>query len=150
MTINISKVYKNGSSLNVEWNDGKKSNFNFLWLRDNCPTAHDKDSRHRMFNILNVSENIKAKDFKINDDGKLVIEWSEGDHTSIYDPKWLRNNCYTIKNKQKYISPYKLWNNSLQNDLGSISVEHDEIMKDLKENKSVILEKLKHKLIIRF
>jgi gamma-butyrobetaine dioxygenase len=128
MKINISKVTSNGSSLDVLWNDGEKSHFNYLWLRDNCPTAHDKDSRHRMFNILKVSTDIKAKNFKINDDGKLVIEWSEGDHTSYYDPKWLRENCYTLKSKQKYISPYKLWNNSLQNDLGSINIEHDEII----------------------
>ena len=128
MKINISKVSSNDTSLNVMWNDGEKSNFNFLWLRDNCPTAHDKDSRHRMFNILKVSTDIKAKDFKIDDDGKLVIQWSEGDHTSYYDPKWLRENCYTLKNKQKYISPYELWNSSLQNDLNSISVEHDEII----------------------
>ena len=128
MKANISKVTANGSSLDILWKDGEKSNFNYLWLRDNCPTAHDKDSRHRMFNILAVSTNIKAKEFKINDDGKLVIKWSEGNHTSCYDPKWLRENCYTLKNKQKYISPYKLWNNSLQNTLGSISVEHDEII----------------------
>jgi gamma-butyrobetaine dioxygenase len=128
MKLIISKVTANGSSLDVLWNDGEKSNFNYLWLRDNCPTAHDKDSRHRMFNILNVSENIKAKDFKINDEGKLVIQWNEDDHTSYYDPKWLRENCYTLKSKQKYISPYKLWNSSLQNDIGSISVEHDEII----------------------
>ena len=128
MKVNVSKVSANGSSLDILWTDGKKSNFNYLWLRDNCPTAHDKHSRHRMFNILEVSTSIKAKNFKINDDGKLVIEWSEGDHTSYYDPKWLRENCYTLKNKQKYISPYKLWNNSLQNKLETISVEHDEII----------------------
>ena len=128
MKISILKASANGTSLDVMWGDGKKSNFNYLWLRDNCPTAHDKDSRHRMFNILKVSTNIKAKNFKINDEGKLVIEWSEGNHTSCYDPKWLRKNCYTLKSKQKYISPYKLWNNSLQNDLNSISVEHDEII----------------------
>ena len=128
MKLNISKVSTNGSSLDILWNDGEKSNFNYLWLRDNCPTAHDKDSRHRMFNILNVSENIKAKHLKINDDGKLVIEWSEGNHTSYYDPSWLRQNCYTIKNKQKYISPYKLWNSSLQKNLDSIYVDHDEII----------------------
>ena len=128
MTINISKVSQNGSGLDVEWNDGEKSNFNFMWLRDNCPTAHDKDSRHRMFNILKVSIDIKAKNFKINDDGKLVIKWSEDDHTSYYDPKWLRENCYTIKSKQKYISPYHLWNSSLKDSFGSISIEHDEIM----------------------
>jgi gamma-butyrobetaine dioxygenase len=128
MELSISKVSANGKSLDILWNDGVKSNFNYLWLRDNCPTAHDKDSRHRMFNILKVSTNIKAKDFKISDDGKLVVEWNEGDHTSYYDPKWLRENCYTLKNKQKYISPYKLWNSSLQNDLNSISIEHDEII----------------------
>jgi len=128
MEVSISKVSANGSSLDVLWSDGKKSNFNYLWLRDNCPTAHDKDSRHRMFNILKVSIDIKTKDFKINDDGKLVIQWNEGDHTSYYDPKWLRDNCYTLKNKQKYISPYKLWNNSLQNNLDLISVDHNEII----------------------
>jgi gamma-butyrobetaine dioxygenase len=128
MKINISKVSAKVSSLDILWTDGKKSNFNYLWLRDNCPTAHDKDSRHRMFNILKVSTDIKAKDFKINDDGKLAIKWSEGNHTSYYDPKWLRENCYTLKNKEKYISPYKLWTNSLQNNLTSISVEHDEII----------------------
>jgi len=128
MKNNIVKISANKSSLEVLWNDGEKSNFNFLWLRDNCPTAHDKDSRHRMFNILKVSENIKAKEFKINSDGKLTVEWSEGNHISYYDQKWLRENCYTLKNKKKYISPYQLWNNSLQNDLDSIKIEHDEIM----------------------
>ena len=128
MEVNISKVSVNGSSIDIFWTDGEKSNFNYLWLRDNCPTAHDKDSRHRMFNILEVSTEIKAKDCQINDDGKLVIEWSEGNHTSYFDPKWLRENCYTLKNKQKYNSPYKLWNNSLQKNLSSISIEHDEII----------------------
>ena len=128
MEINISKISVNGSSIDIFWTDGEKSNFNYLWLRDNCPTAHDKDSRHRMFNILEVSTGIKAKDCQINDDGKLVIEWSEGNHTSYFDPKWLRENCYTLKNKQKYNSPYKLWNNSLQKNLSSISIEHDEII----------------------
>jgi gamma-butyrobetaine dioxygenase len=128
MTVEISKVSKNGSALNVEWSDGEKSNFNFMWLRDNCPTAHDKDSRHRMFNILNASVNLNPKKYLINSDGKLEIEWSEGEHTSYYDPKWLRANCYTLKSNQKYVSPYHLWNNTLQNDLCSITIEHDEII----------------------
>ena len=128
MAIAISKVSKNGSSLNVEWSDGEKSNFNYMWLRDNCPTAHDKDSRHRMFNILNVSENLNPKKYSVNAQGKLEIEWSEGGHTSYYDPKWLRDNCYTLKHKKKYISPYLLWDNSLQNNLHSIFIDHDEII----------------------
>ena len=92
MTTEISKISKNGSALNVEWSDGEKSNFNFMWLRDNCPTAHDKDSNHRMFNLLEVSKNLHASEFKINSEGKLEIKWSEGNHTSYYDAKWLREN----------------------------------------------------------
>jgi len=128
MTINISKVSQNGSGLNVEWNDGEKSNFNFMWLRDNCPTVRDKDSRHRMFNLLEVSANIAPKQFKINTESKLEIEWNEGNHTSYYDQKWLRENCYTINNKKKYISPYVLWDNSLNSKLSTVQIEHDEIM----------------------
>ena len=126
--ISISKIKKNNNNLYIKWSDGKESNFNYFWLRDNCPTAHDKDSNHRMFNILEVSENLSAKEFRVNGEGKLVIEWSEGNHTSYYDSKWLRENCYTLKNKQKYISPYQLWNSSLEKNLNSISIEHDEIL----------------------
>ena len=124
----ISKVEKNSTYLKVIWNDGEESKFNYLWLRDNCPTAHDKDSRHRMFNILKVSKDINPKNYSVKEDGKLKIEWSEGDHTSYYDPNWLRENCYTIKNKQKYVSPYKLWDSSLQKNLKSIQIDHDEII----------------------
>jgi len=128
MTINISKISQNSSGLDVEWDDGEKSNFNFMWLRDNCPTTRDKDSRHRMFNLLEVSTNIAPKQFKINAEGKLEIEWNEGNHTSYYDQKWLRENCYTINNKKKYISPYVLWDNSLNSKLSTVQIEHDEIM----------------------
>jgi len=128
VTVQILKVSKNGSALDVEWSDGEKSNFNFMWLRDNCPSAHDKDSRHRMFNILEISTNIEPKTYKINNEGKLEIEWSEGNHTSYYDQEWLRKNCYTINNKKKYVSPYQLWDRSLQENLKSISIEHDEII----------------------
>jgi len=124
----IKNVTKNGTSLEVEWNDGIKSQFNYMWLRDNCPTAHDPDSRHRMFNILNVSENISAKKLNVNKEGKLEVEWSEGDHTSYYDPHWLRENCYTIKNNKKYISPYELWDSSLEKKIETVTLSHKEIM----------------------
>ena len=124
----ISKIEKNSSYLKVVWNDGEESKFNYMWLRDNCPTAHDKDSRHRMFNILNVSKDINPKKYDVNKEGKLEIEWSEGDHISYFDLKWLRENCYTIKNKKKFISPYQLWDCSLEKDLQSIRIDHDEII----------------------
>ena len=124
----ISKISKNGTYLQVIWDDGKESKFNYMWLRDNCPTAHDKDSRHRMFNILDVSENINPKKYNLNSDGKLEIEWSEGNHVSHYDISWLRENCYTIKNNEEYKSPYQLWDGSLEKNIHSIYIDHNEII----------------------
>ncbi len=88
MIISITKASINSSSLNIEWSDGEKSIFNFLWLRDNCPTSVHPDARHRIFNLLEITENIKPEYFKINAEGKLEIKWSEGNHTSYYDPSW--------------------------------------------------------------
>ena len=124
----ISKIEKNSSYLKVIWNDGEESKFNYLWLRDNCPSAHDKDSRHRMFNILNVSQDINPKKYDVNEEGKLEIVWSEGGHISYFDQKWLRDNCYTIKNKKKYVSPYQLWDCTLEKDLQSVRIDHDDII----------------------
>ena len=126
--LSIKKIEKKQTNLNIEWSDGEKSNFNYFWLRDNCPTAHDKDSNHRMFNILETSKDLIAEESKVNEEGKLVVKWSEGNHTSYYDQKWLRENCYTLKNKQKYISPYQLWSSSLEKNLKSITLDHNEIL----------------------
>jgi len=124
----ISKISKNGTYLQVIWDDGKESKFNYMWLRDNCPTAHDKDSRHRMFNILDVSENINPKKYNLNSEGKLEIEWSEGNHVSHYDINWLRENCYTIKNNEEYKSPYQLWDSNLEKNIDSVYIDHNEII----------------------
>jgi len=140
----IEKIEKNSSYLKVTWNDGEESKFNYMWLRDNCPSAHDPDSRHRMFNILKVTTEINPKTYSLNKDGKLEIEWSEGNHKSIYDLNWLRDNCYTIKNKKKYISPYELWDSSLQEKLESVKITFKEIM-DTNEGLIRWLKLLHHK-----
>ena len=66
--VKIATVEKKDKNLTVKWSDGEQSNFNYLWLRDNCPTAHDKDSNHRMFNILEVSKDINPKNYSLNND----------------------------------------------------------------------------------
>jgi gamma-butyrobetaine dioxygenase len=124
----IEKIEKDRSDLKIKWSDGEESKFNYMWLRDNCPTAHDKDSHHRMFNILDISKDLFIKDFKIDEAGSLQVQWSEGDHTSYYDPSWLRKNCYTLKNKSKYVSPYDLWDKDLKSEFNTICIEHDEIL----------------------
>ena len=37
----IDKIEKGRADLKIKWSDGEESKFNYLWLRDNCPTARD-------------------------------------------------------------------------------------------------------------
>ena len=123
-------LLKKKKLLKIDWSDGKKSNFHFLWLRDNCPSDIHPTARERLFNLVNVNENIHPESYKINNEGKLEIKWNEGNHISYFEPSWLRSHCYTIKNSKKYISPYKLWDKSLLENLSDVSIECEEIMKN--------------------
>ena len=127
-SISITNVSKKENTLEIDWSDGKKSNFHFMWLRDNCPLGVHKEARHRIFNFLTVSENIYPKSFTITQVGKLEINWSENNHKSLFDPLWLRKNCYTINNNKKYKSPYILWDKTLSNNFDKVSINFNKIL----------------------
>ena len=75
----ISSLKNNGKSILIDWSDGEQSKFNFLWLRDNCPSEVHPTARERTFNLLNVSENIHPKAFTINDNCLLYTSPSPRD-----------------------------------------------------------------------
>ena len=126
--IKILNAEKKERSIEIKWSDGNISDYNFLWLRDNCPSEIHPTARERTFNLLTVSESIHPKSFTISEDNSLSIKWSEGDHSSNYSYEWLRKNCYTLKNSAPYKTPYQLWDESIQNNIEKIQIECDEIM----------------------
>jgi gamma-butyrobetaine dioxygenase len=126
--IKILNAEKKERSIEIKWSDGNTSNYNFLWLRDNCPSEIHPTARERTFNLLTVSESIHPESFTISEDNSLSIKWSEGDHSSNYSNEWLRKNCYTLKNSAPYKTPYQLWDQSIQNSIEKIQINCDEIM----------------------
>ena len=104
----IVKIRERNKYLEVYWRDNHISQFHFLWLRDNCPSAFHKDTRMRNFNILSVTKKIRPINFRFTKKS-LHVYWSENNHNSIYNLKWIRDNCYTEKNNTPNKSPYKLW-----------------------------------------
>ena len=129
-SISIKAVSKKDKTMEIVWNDGKKSNFHFMWLRDNCPSDIHPTARERLFNLMNVTENIHPESYKIDNEGKLEIKWNEGNHISNFEPSWLRSHCYTIKNSKKNVSPYKLWDKSLLENFNDVSVECEDIIEN--------------------
>ncbi len=130
----IVKIRARNKYLQIYWSDNHKSKFHFLWLRDNCPTAFHQDTRMRKFNILSVTRRIKPIDFRFTNKS-LYISWSENNHNSIYNLKWIRDNCYTEKNLKSYKSDYKLWNSKFVNKINFLVFDYKKIVSDEKELK---------------
>ena len=125
----VKNIEKKRDHLRIKWADNFKSKFHFLWLRDNCPTAIHPTANMRVFNILSVNKKIFPKEFQVKN-RKLNIFWSENNHQSQYELKWLRDHCYTEINNKKYISPYKFWDGTLKKNFNKIKLDYDNIIKE--------------------
>jgi gamma-butyrobetaine dioxygenase len=121
----INKIIKKNQFIEITWLDKHISKFHFLWLRDNCPSAIHPTANMRIFNILSVTKNIFPKEIHINKT-KLIINWSEKNHKSNFEIKWLRDHCYSLN--QKYISPYFFWDQKLKKTFSKIKIDHDKVL----------------------
>lgn len=62
--------------------------FNYYWLRDNCATSTDTQTRERIFDISELpGEPVAEKAATQN--GELVIDWRGEDHRTSYSLAWL-------------------------------------------------------------
>ena len=89
----LDSVSHRKQGLNLTWSDGKSSHFHYLWLRDNCPSTLHPDTQERVFDQLSVSVEIHAVELTI-DNNQLTIDWSEGEHQSVFEGQWLRKHAY--------------------------------------------------------
>ena len=128
------KLTKKSKYIEILWADKHISKFHFLWLRDNCPSAFHKDTRMRKFNILSVSEKIKPLNL-YHTSTTLKINWSEGNHNSVFKLKWLRDFCYTEKNQHQNVPYYKLWDSTIVNKPKILKHDYKKIITNEKELK---------------
>ena len=57
-----------------------------------------------------------------------IRDRSEGEHKSVYEKDWLRHNCYSLKHTREYVSPYKIWDKSMQDTFSDIQIDYSEII----------------------
>jgi gamma-butyrobetaine dioxygenase len=79
----IDAVVLEANGLTVTLPDGGPAYFNTWWLRDNCPTSFDAETRERVFDIFHCSEVPRPADARI-EDGALVVHWAGENHVSRY------------------------------------------------------------------
>jgi gamma-butyrobetaine dioxygenase len=62
--------------------------FNYCWLRDNCPSSFDPQTRERIFDICALERDPVAKSARLIDN-ELVIKWTDEEHISKFPLEWL-------------------------------------------------------------
>ncbi|TIX90809.1 gamma-butyrobetaine dioxygenase [Rhizobium sp. P44RR-XXIV] len=87
-----------GRAVLIRWPDGTKQRFHAVWLRDN---AWDEATRapgngQRLITLGDISADISISAAK-PEDGLLHLTFQPEDRTISYDPKWLADHGYDVR-----------------------------------------------------
>lgn len=84
----LPRVQLEDKGLSLTLPSGRTGYFNYYWLRDNCPSSFDSQTRERVFDIFHL-EGAPAPATVRVEDGALVIDWKQDGHQSSYRLDWL-------------------------------------------------------------
>lgn len=98
-----------GSVVEVEWSDRQRGRFHAIWLRDNAADelSIDPHSHERLFEILDIPEDIKPVSVEVGLEAELIIDW--GRQVTSYHPGWLRTYCYDLGVSDERRVAYETW-----------------------------------------
>jgi len=94
-----------GSGVEIDWRDGHKSTWNFLWLRHACPCATCHEEREKSGRLpgvpkpkpqtLLVMYEPPVRPLEVLPVGKYAIKfkWNDGHESGIYSWDYLRRVC---------------------------------------------------------
>lgn len=82
--------------------------FNAWWLRDNCPTSFDPETRERSFDVFHCRTTPRPAEARI-DANELVIRWDGEDHVSHYPLELLKTYAGGARRPDPADLPRKPW-----------------------------------------
>ena len=94
--------------LEVMLADGVSHYFNYHWLRDNCATSFDAETRERVYDIFAETAPPRPKRAVVADDA-LQIEWAGSGHCSTYPLTWLAAHAHGTPRHDPAILPRQYW-----------------------------------------
>ncbi|MEQ9485772.1 TauD/TfdA family dioxygenase [Coleofasciculus sp. F4-SAH-05] len=121
----ISEIQQDRRKLFLDWADGHRSTFHYIWLRDNCYCSACGDPRHgeKRFRIVDVPIDIEPLSVHWDSGNTVEIRWKPDGHKSIYHARWLRQHCYSAtERKHRQYRPI-LWDSQIVTNLPQITYE---------------------------
>lgn len=97
----------------LDWSNGSRDRISIFWLRDNCPTAGDRNSAIRTFSLEDLPDGLALQSAELSADRRLTITWQPDGHVSHFDSGWLANNLPGRRRRAKS----ETWGAELQHSL---------------------------------
>lgn len=108
-----------GQSVELNWDDGRRSSLLSLWLRDNAPELMHATTRHRVVETSTIPDDVHPSTCDVRE-GDLHLTWAHDGERSVFPAAWLRVNDYS--NGASYIATSPtLWDSSSVADIPSAS-----------------------------
>lgn len=87
--------------------DGTRSYFNYYWLRDNCPSSFDRETRERTYDVF---QDIEPRPASARIDGEaLEIVWQGSGHVTRHRLDWLAPYGSGLPRHDPAELPRRLW-----------------------------------------
>ncbi|XP_068244868.1 uncharacterized protein [Palaemon carinicauda] len=116
--------------LEIQWEDGFKTKYPYIWLRDNCqcPKCFHRTTFSRRILISELDISIVPDKFKLSEDSNLLeVSWSDG-HVGVYSSEWLRDRSFSEDTRemrhQLRGSPRTLWGSTILENLPRANFQH--------------------------
>ncbi len=96
------------TGLDVTLEHGARAYFNYYWLRDNCASSFDPETRERVYDIFAEDTAPRAAQADIIDSA-LVIVWAGSGHRSTYPLGWLATQARAKPRHDPAVLPRRYW-----------------------------------------
>ncbi len=95
-------------TLVIEWTDGGRSEFHYVWLRDNAREAHHANGQRTIYTAT-LPPRLKARRAQQLENGLIEIVWANDSQVSTFAPAWLRGHDYQNATWPTWRDQHKLW-----------------------------------------
>ena len=97
----ILRLENTNDAIEIEWGDGHRSRYHYVWLRHNCgcKACRHSGTDQNMNLIESIPVDIQPSKFNVSAD-RLEISWDEEMHKTVYTSEWLRRHCYSEEQRR--------------------------------------------------
>lgn len=112
----VSDLTLKGAVLSIDWSNGASSDFDAIWLRDNCRCegCGVPETGRRQSRLTAIDLDIAFKTAEIVRD-QVVVTWSDG-HCGAFAAAWLRDHSYDEATRRSRAFTPQLWTDEFRND----------------------------------